>query len=416
MKDTLPTMKSLLGLVLSIAGFAAALARDPISLEKYDRSGNGILDPDEWEVYAIHVKSPIHRTYDLNLNGKLDPSEIALIEQDARVQLDDRVQDLRYTTEVRGPQKLAEAQRTLEPQAVKDPPKPLFGDWRIRGEFETIGVLNDPKKFADASGAQFGSSDNRTTGDRNLTVKGAVFRAIVPLNPRAPKTKSGLELVDWGFGVGVDFDVNRTAKNDVGVTEDSNLIRARATWELEWNGGKTGLTQMYGRVTPFFATDSGIDSKQIGTELEWQPSLPWLGGDGVPRRLFGLPLETKATWMLHAEAGRVLVAGGKKGLKSGDDFFRIGPKVAVRFFYADRHQAGPVAKTIWSRLHPSISFQQLDGQGTGAHSTNLLEAVLAWDLDAKGHTTLELKYSKGQKPLDGDDRIDLFELTTGVKF
>lgn len=383
------------------------------------RAPAGPLDREERHRFALHAKSANFAALDTNRDGVISEAEITAFVKKTRDDAEKEARRLeaeldRHHAET--PERIAETMNRLP---VRPPPAALFGQWRVRKDLETPTALGEAETapFAQAKAAEVGISLDRVKPTRQWFARGAVFRQFGP-EPRDPKdTTAPTPVADWGAMAGVTFDLRQTrypgAPAKKGATDTDN-VAAKVLFETERlhfdpAARTAGAWSDYWRGGPFFATDSRLASRQAGGELNWQPlfNLPLIGNAGTPGQIRGTAFEIRTRQWWHLESGYVIAPGDKPGLTANTWFFRSGPVLGLELKRTAGWLKGGLA---------AVSFQHLDGTGTGLKSANFLETSLSLPADLDGHLRFGLTYRKGQQPIGGATWSDTLDFTTGIKF
>jgi hypothetical protein len=193
--------------------------------------------------------------------------------------------------------------------------------------------------------------------------------------------------------------VNRTISAD--KTKETDALQWRLGADVETAAGWMALQNF--RIFGAFATDFEWKSRVVGVEFQWEPTLDKYGS-GSFWRLIQSVLDFRWRLYPHFEYGNVLNAGEKLNIKSGETFFRLGPKVSLDLRPAFAQDA------VFS-----IQYAYLDGITGTPRASRMFDPAFSYTIDAKGHIVLQAEYSFGQIPLT-EENVENITIGVGVKF
>jgi hypothetical protein len=385
---------SILYLALMAATATAAYAQ--VKAADFDYNNNGQIDPGpEAEAFLKHVNKELraYREMDTNKDGRISNEERDAYEVKAKQLISLDLDDFEDRRAGRPGVPVAEAERTWR---LEEKPKPisLFG-LRVRRSASDLPATQvaDPVAFDDGVPAAFSYvrdfENNHTLWEAHAAV---LYPFRIVGTPEDPRTVS-VSLIP-------SITLDKISSHDENKEVDALVPRLGA--EVEMPGLFPAMELQYFRVGLAYATDTRFNAEVGAIEFEWEPViLGW--GMHSRRRAFGL-FEYRLRALLVGQGGRTFDAGGKENLKTGDNFFRLGPRLELHVW--------PLAVP---RLSLRVDYQFLGGLAGEPDTTYLLDTALNLRLDEVGHVSVELGYQKGRIPLTEDD-TDAFRLGVGVKF
>lgn len=388
----------------TIAAMAAAthLAKAAIDPKDYDTDGDGKQSAAERRVFLVHKSSPIHKKYDANKNGRLDPAEQAAWDRDisASVGLDEM--DL---TGDRQPLKTVELGQ-MEHLKSKDETyaSPLPGGLQIRRSLKDIRFEDSETKVMDIPPAVFSYSRDLNKSVDTWTAHGVIARPF--------------DLSDDGGSAtllpSISFDRVDTSAGGTTKEEDALAFRVGAStdwFEYSSRGENAGNTTFFleARANVVYSTDFDFERSVWGGEIELEPVLI--------TRSFGLhtfrelgPIFWRPTVFLHTEFGAI-----EKSLALPDierNYLRMGPQAGLEI--TPNFTEGNPLSFLNKRILLDSGFAyywDLD------NSTDIryLRAGVNWLLDEKGHVKLTAEYQHGSLQFDSQD-VDTITVGLGVAF
>jgi hypothetical protein len=185
--------------------------------------------------------------------------------------------------------------------------------------------------------------------------------------------------------------------------KEANSLIGRVGFHYEIPGGFFNLQTF--RLLLDYGTDFDFKSKQIASELEWEPLGPSNLSIGLYKPIKPLGIEFRTRVVLHLEYGYVYDPGEKENIQKGV-FFRAGPKTQLEI-----RPASPALR----RLELSGRWEFLRGFVGTPKVSRLSNVKLSYEVDPKGHFSIQSEYTKGQVPLTSET-IETLLFGVGIKF
>lgn len=384
------------GFALVVLGLPAA-AGAQINPADFDFNKNGQIDPGpEAEAFLKHVNKQlggVFRAIDANKDGKIDNAERDAFEAKAQDAIAEDLVDFQDVLGKRSGIPVADVEDRWG--LAKEPePLSLFG-FQVRRKYDDVSAseAGNSRRFRDATPALFSFARDFQTDN---SVWEAHVSLLYPLRMTGKAGDPDALSVILVPSVSLDKISSENKKGEV----DSLTFRLGS--EAETRGFLPAMELQYFRLNLAYATDTRFDSAVGAVEFEWEPVI-LRAGLHSRRRVADL-FEYRARTILAAQAGRTFDAGRKENLEEDAHFVRVGPKLEL---------------TVWprviERLSAGVAFQYLAGLVGKPDHAYLLDAFLNFQLDARGHFSLQVAYQKGRVPLTEEDS-NAFSVGIGVKF
>jgi hypothetical protein len=353
------------------------------------------LDADIQKLYQKYGRDSVIRKVERD-NPKAAPvTEKNKVPEDAFVSPDQSVAGLRF---------------------YKEQPFPLL----IRRSYSDVTAGEDPtipdpkESLRQAEGAQFSYFYDYLAHSTQWSAIGALIAPINLYQNHGAASQDGLALEKLHFVPSVSL---QRVTNSKDKTKEVDELVFRAGLFSKWLGivGPLRSLKLSGYAT--YATNSQVEDGIVAGEVDIEPitNLPGnrtfyrLGENGSGER--GRPgslIEYHWKAYLHTEfGGHVGPAFSTRGQASEDNFFRLGPVVAL--------QLDPF---FLQRINASVNYGYLAGvSGTPSSSHHFL-AKVGVKLDPTpdtDHWTLNATYEDGDTPLV-KERVRMFLLTLGIKY
>jgi hypothetical protein len=327
---------------------------------------------------------------DDNLNGRLDPDEVAKINKAAAVQmkrerdsLEENAPKMNLDLDKPHP---AEVWDGLAPGLNQPGKKPEQGPFRMRS---TVSDFSKPGGVVGkVSPAIFSFSRDYLTDSDTWTAKGAV---------------GGFWEEEWAdISAGIEFNRLET---EVPGKKDIDSLTFRALLNGSKNVGKT-LDQIEWSFGPSYATNFDFDGGLLGAtaevELLWDHDA--FTGAWVARGGKGSALTLRN--FIRAEGGGTV--DDFPGVVAADDeYLRVGPQLDVLFW--------PFGYSENSRLKLKAGYGYMWEVLSEGPDYKNFSAGAEWSLDKDGHFVLTVEYINGRLPILGTDTESLL-LSLGVRF
>lgn len=400
----------------------AALAQGQVK-DKFDRNGDGFLDPAERKVRSIHLASPVHQKYDKDLNGILSPAEAAAWQADLNKEA--AVNEFTYVRI-----------HPTEPKASVAEVEKLFPSGKLEAvtQFDRmLGIqvrrslkdvdpnweltLNNPAEYGKAlskvPGATFSYERNLVSKADSWTALGVIARPFVFKDEGSTAFIPSIEfdrfqhrgdagkerdvlIFRTGFDIGLPAIPYGTREQPYTQTDGKGIATTGTTPVKVYAGNRLRLNLAY-------KTNSGLETETLAGEAEWETSLFGMGGFQpveslhlayCPRIFPRLEFGTRTD-------GRETLTEDEK------DFFRYGPVLSLR--------VAPYFRNDWdSRLLATVEYMYLLS-AKADHGVKNFVARLDWNIDQRGHLKLAVEYRNGALTLE-DRGVETLTVGLGVAF
>ena len=404
-----------------LAGSAVVLALTSASqgmpleeLRKYDRNGNGCIDPGrEQEIYLFHLANPIYRVFDHKpMNKKLDAAElkdIAAVGTEggpplklppaaSETQLDEALLDLDVMR-----CRLSELADKPKPAASKDKAEQrLF----LRKNRLDVSIYNKSIDSSAAEGANISFSVDNRLNQRSFGLEG--YLSYVLWRDRFVKPPADIgprESYLSGYAVAPFLQFNRVITGGKNAPGETDKLTFGMDTQFEIFSGPLFGNQVL-TFAPYLQTDTEGASRIYGGRATWEPyNTEWNIGLGERRPLVGNFIDF--TWQLHGDLNyRFVERPGLTGLKLHDDFLWIGGGARATFWILPEMFDSRLYVVFSPRYHYDLQR---------ARTATLVDTSLNYNLDSQGLSSIKITYKKGYD-LQLDKQFDLLTGSIGVKF
>lgn len=353
--------------------------------------GNGNLREAEARVFVMHQQSDIYRRYDTDCDGRLSLKEIAKYETDQEIFVESVRGTIRRSRAVGQPIRVNTDGDTAEPifsSYKEDPVSPdkVFYPY-LRDSAEEVGVFDDPKPFASATGASFGYGRDGVASNTTWTAKGVAGIAYIWRGTDRPPQANTPYFV--GFAASGWTLFNR-------LTNSSAALRSRQVDVLSFGGtgeaafGNILYGTQYFRFRGAYNTDFEGDPRSWSTTAEWQPVSNRLG--------LSAPIELGPYLVAQIDPivrlqHTVRMNGSLDPIFSEHDrVTRVGPVLVLNI----RPKASDLILPNWlqkATFNATYSWlRDIDTRQT----YELLNTAVAFPLDSEGHLGFKVGYQRGR--------------------
>lgn len=359
----------------------------PQSAAKFDKNSDKNLDREELRVFLIYrflPKEGFERA-DVNKDGMIDSTESGTFIR----------KYVAYLQEYLGsppPYSLEQVSSVYPDESDLD----LLG-FRIRDSYEQNTLDQKEKTFKAAKPAVFTFTRNNSDNKNIWIAKGTLMRPLGVFLAKSVPPPGVMYLS--AIVVAPSLTMNRTISSNKSKEVDD--LQWRLGVDVETTDGWIALQDF--RIFGSFATDFEWKSKVFATEFQWEPTFGKYGS-GSYWRLIKSVLDFRWRLYPHFEYGNVVNAGDKSNIKTGQTFFRLGPKVSL-----DLRPAFAQDAVL------TIQYAYLDGISGIPRASRMFNPSLSYEIDAKGHIVLQVAYSFGQMPLT-EEIVDNIMFGVGMKF
>jgi hypothetical protein len=314
--------------------------------------------------------------YDLDGDGRLSPSEVALINRDAKIE---REREGRRQTPP------ATAKRTVPPEQAVLPNHDVKATLLVRDQYFPAAFITGGSNEAQ-KGASFTYTNNIKDQKTTVAGRGAAMLAVYgETNLRLPGSVSpeSPRISHFAWMPGIEWDRRSTNGKDGGS------VSGRMGLELETLQGEPFATQ-YLRLTGIYTTDYDNAARIFGAEAAWQPKSPELWLNTTRRVSRDLDMWLGFFPSLNADYYRVTEIGSFSQLGSNRDYLWLGPKANATLYFRD----GP----LWPFSFYANYYWLYDAINPSSTSLSFLEAGMTTKLTRDGWISLDLRYTDGTLP------------------
>ena len=394
---------------------------------KYDLNGNGRLDTDQGEdgtphpkselaIYLLHQRSAILQTYDIDLNGEVSGSEIRKLNETARENIVDDLEDARdflckdSVIKIQGclkPREILIATSTPSPQQEN-----RLTDTRvtnglfIRNAYSAISILSEvPKRDANSlrtvTPATLSYIRDNQAGSDQLSISGAVskFRRWSYRGEKKPLPNLQASSISGG----VVFD--RTISSAENANE-TDVLALRFDVDTVFQGLPLFDTQFL-TFTSTITSDFDLDTAILTAGLRWQPVQNSLAiGVSNHFKIDNLPFSFRWQPSIEMEYQNIADDGGQEQLQEAGDFLFIGPLLNAQLFFDFKPFNGAFL---------NVDYRFMEDALDNTESFDYLELSANFPLDAANHYLLNFRFREGNLPTTRQE-VDDFLIGIGVRF
>ncbi len=384
-------------LTTAICLFAnSAIAEDvPKADPKFDLDGDGYVNlGEELNLYLAHKYDPVLATYDTNLNGRLDPSEVANRRAAQSEQNRDRIfleqDDLERDIGAGEGLPLARPAPTVSES-----------DWtrsfRLRTSFSDPSVLSktpDAPQVLAANPFRLSYSRDYLNDTEDQGLKGAAFFEW----RNRPKGDGSLQI--QAYSLGVEIEQSRAGDS---TTTDTISARGGGAWLFQNQAQDAFVRSHFVTANTGWITDSSGDLSVLSTQVRYQPLLQLPGFAGNSAWIGKLQYSVTPT--LTADYQRVVDDGGQPQFMETDEALFVGAAIGATF---------GVDTKMLAPLSARLKYQVWDDVSSNADQREYFEAELGWTLSETGRTQFLLTYVNGETPTSLD--VEEIRLGLGIAF
>jgi hypothetical protein len=360
------------------------------TISDFDRNKDNKLDAEELRAFLVHkfLSAGDFGKIDANKDGLIDSTERETFVRKYLIELQSRFH-------MPPPYTLDQIASSYPLQKDLD----LLGvlGIRIRDSYEQNTLDEIEKTFKNAKPALLTFTRNIESNQNSFIAKGAIMRPIRIYSAESASPSNEMYLSTIVFTP--SLTINRTVSPDKTKETDSQQWRMGA--DVETAAGWIALQNF--RVFAAYATDFEWKSKVVGAEFQWEPTFDTYGS-GSYWRLIDPVLDIRWRLYPHFEYGYVVDAGEKTNIKTGDTYFRLGPKATLDVY--------PVFAPGFVL---SIQYAYLAGITGTPRVSRMFDPALSYQIDSQGHIVLQVEYSFGQVPLT-EENVESLTVGVGIKF
>ena len=381
-------IKTALLIVAVVQASGVLAAPGDVKAVDYDVDANKTISSVEYAAFLRDQRGKTAASFDVNGDNQLDAGEMAAL--NAHLTETNRIidEDLRvFNSENPGGQPIADfavIEGTRDASNYKD----IIGGgkWLVRASHEDITVFEPAAPKAKVKGATVQLNRDIGKDETTRTLTGVLMRPVVPKGS------------DQGFFPSLSFN---QVRNKTDRTKNVDVLNFRVGYEkLHYYGADAN--QWFYRITPVYSTDSHIDSRVPGIELQTEFAISDLGmGTSI---FLADWLEFRWRGILHYEYGKVVDAGKNTKLTTGDKFSRLGPKLKLEFWFP-----------ALERFSMAVDYTYLNKLGDDSRDRKFFNTAFNYQLDDSGNLTLQAEYKNGDASLALEDE-ERFTLGLGLKF
>lgn len=344
-------------------------------LKRFDENGDQFVDKEKAGVYARHIydQHNILADYDQNLNGRIDPGELDVINADlSAIDREPVSAEVRLRAQESVPIPLKAGPASIEAVISENVSKAYLREKRVE-----IGIDTETPGADVTDGAAI-TMTNDFDGNQNIAsitaAAGYLFRHNFAYPEGYKPGALALTAISLGPYVEADGDVD----------SDESRVSIGGIAQAEFLGGGVFDLQRYS-VAPYYQTDFEGESSVYGAAFSWQPYiLGW--GLGSVRRVADGSIDV--TWGLSVQGDyRHVASAGATGLTEDDDYAWLGASVSAKIW--------PFPEMLDSRIFAEVEYSYFyDFVGGGEAS--LFTGGLGLSLDEEGNASLSVEYVNGR--------------------